>query len=67
MIPGYAISLDFIGVDDPWIGVDPDMDVLRRIVCETFRISDSEWSDTLSLRHEAFNRCLLCLRETICM
>jgi len=21
-------------------------------------------SDTLSLRHEAFNRCLLCLRET---
>jgi hypothetical protein len=36
MIPGYAISLDFIGVDDPWIGVDPDMDVLRRIVCETF-------------------------------
>ena len=42
MIPGYAISLGFIGVDDPCIGVDPDMDVLRRIVCETFRISDSE-------------------------
>jgi hypothetical protein len=42
MIPGYEFSLDFIGVDDPWIGVDPDMGALRQIVCETFQISDSD-------------------------
>jgi hypothetical protein len=42
MIPGYEFSLDFIGVDDPWIRVDPDMGALRQIVCETFQISDSD-------------------------
>ena len=30
MIPGYEFSLDFIRMDDPWIGVDPDMGALRR-------------------------------------
>ena len=29
------------GVDDPWLGVDADMGALRRIICETFRISAS--------------------------
>jgi hypothetical protein len=39
---GNEFSLDWVGVHDPWVGVDPDMAALRRIVCETFRISDSD-------------------------
>ena len=35
-------SSDWVGVRDPWIGVDPDMGALRQIVCQTFRISDSD-------------------------
>lgn len=27
---------------DPWIGVDPDLGALRRIVCEVFRTSDCD-------------------------
>lgn len=40
MDPDYESSLDWLGVDDPWLGVDPDMVALRRIICETFRIAD---------------------------
>jgi len=38
----HQFSSDWVGVKDPWIGVDPNMGALRRIVCETFRISDSD-------------------------
>ena len=38
----HEFSLDWVGVRDPWVTVDPDMAALRRIVCETFRISDSD-------------------------
>jgi hypothetical protein len=36
------MEVDWIGVHDPWVGVNPDMDAMRRIVCETFRISDCD-------------------------
>jgi hypothetical protein len=38
----HQFSSDWVGVKDPWIGVDADMGALRRIVCEAFRISDSD-------------------------
>lgn len=38
----HGFSLDWVGVHDPWVGIDPDITALRQIVCETFRISDSD-------------------------
>ena len=42
MGPDYEFSLDWVGVPDPWVGANPDMPALRRIICETFRVSDSD-------------------------
>lgn len=40
---------DWAGVDNPWDGVHPDVAELRRIVCEVFRISDSDRGPAISV------------------
>ena len=42
MSADHEFSSDWVGVRDPWVAVDPDMAALRQIVCETFRIFDSD-------------------------
>ena len=42
MSSDHEFFSDWVGVRDPWVGVDPDMAALRRIVCETFHIPDSD-------------------------
>lgn len=42
---------DWCGVEDPWIGVTPDLSALRNIVLEVFHLSDLECSQPVRLVH----------------
>ena len=42
-------SVDLVGVDDPWAGVDLDLSALRGIVCQVFRVSTTECGPPLQI------------------
>ena len=35
---GEPFSVDWLGVEDPWVGVSVDMDALHSIVCQVLRV-----------------------------
>jgi|ERR1700729_1375732 hypothetical protein len=50
------MEVDWIGVHDPWVGVNPDMGAMRRIVCEIFRISDCDCGPTIPVGDLEYSR-----------
>ncbi|KIM75939.1 hypothetical protein PILCRDRAFT_826771 [Piloderma croceum F 1598] len=50
------MEVDWIGVHDPWVGVNPDMGAMRRIVCETFRISDCDCGPAIPVGDSRYAR-----------
>ncbi|KAJ3740905.1 hypothetical protein DFH05DRAFT_1404679 [Lentinula detonsa] len=51
--------LDYVGVDDPWIGVNVDLVALQSIVCQVFRIPTSQCGPPIVIaleRHASYAR-----------
>ncbi|KAF9474276.1 kinase-like protein [Pholiota conissans] len=46
--------LDWVGVEDPWVGVTVDLNALRHIVCEVLRVSATECGEptAIGLQHQ---------------
>ena len=46
---GARISFDWLGVEDPWIGISVDLVALQAIVCQIFRVPATQCEPPIAI------------------